>query len=40
MDSRTAFLLALDGKKAPSQKVVDSGESLSSNILNILKNKY
>ena len=40
MDSRTAFLLALDGKKAPSQKVADSGESLSSNILNILKNKY
>ena len=40
MDSRTAFLLALDGKKAPSQKVPDSGESLSSNILNILKNKY
>ena len=40
MDAKTAFLLALDGKKAPSQKVVDSGESLSSNILNILKNKY
>ena len=40
MDSKTAFLLALDGKKAPSQKVADSGESLSSNILNILKNKY
>ena len=40
MDSRTAFLLALDGKKAPSQKMADSGESLSSNILNILKNKY
>ena len=40
MDSRTAFLLALDGKKAPSQKVADSSESLSSNILNILKNKY
>ena len=40
MDSRTAFLLALDGKKAPSQKLADSGESLSSNILNILKNKY
>ena len=40
MDSRTAFLLALDGKKAPSKKVADSGESLSSNILNILKNKY
>lgn len=40
MDSRTAFLLALDGKKTPSQKVADSGESLSSNILNILKNKY
>ena len=40
MDSRTAFLLALDGKKAPSQKVADSGESFSSNILNILKNKY
>ena len=40
MDSRTAFLLALDGKKAPTQKVADSGESLSSNILNILKNKY
>ena len=39
MDSRTAFLLALDGKKAPT-KVADSGESLSSNILNILKNKY
>lgn len=40
MDSKTAFLLALDGKKAPSQKLADSGESLSSNILNILKNKY
>ena len=40
MDAKTAFLLALDGKKAPSQKVADSGESLSSNILNILKNKY
>ena len=40
MDSRTAFLLALDGKKAPSQKMADSSESLSSNILNILKNKY
>lgn len=40
MDSRTAFLLALDGKKAPTQKVADSGESLSSNILNILNNKY
>ena len=40
MDSRTAFLLALDGKKAPSQKVADSGESFSSNILNILNNKY
>ena len=40
MDGRTAFLLALDGKKAPSQKVADSSESLSSNILNILKNKY
>ena len=40
MDSRTAFLLALDGKKAPLQKVADSSESLSSNILNILKNKY
>ena len=40
MDSRTAFLLALDGKKAPSQKMADSGESFSSNILNILNNKY
>ena len=40
MDAKTAFLLALDGKKAPSQKMADSGESLSSNILNILKNKY
>ena len=40
MDAKTAFLLALDGKKAPSQKLADSGESLSSNILNILKNKY
>lgn len=40
MDAKTAFLLALDGKKAPSQKVADSGENLSSNILNILKNKY
>ena len=40
MDSKTAFLLAIDGKKAPSQKLADSGESLSSNILNILKNKY
>ena len=40
MDSRTAFLLALDGKKAPTQKMADSGESFSSNILNILKNKY
>ena len=40
MDSRTAFLLALDGKKAPTQKIADSGESFSSNILNILNNKY
>ena len=40
MDAKTAFLLALDGKKAPSQKMADSGESLSSNIVNILKNKY
>ena len=40
MDSRTAFLLALDGKKAPTQKVADSGESFSSNILNILNSKY
>ena len=40
MDSRTAFLLALDGKKTPTQKVADSGESFSSNILNILNNKY
>ena len=40
MDSRTAFLLALDGKKAPTQKMADSGESFSSNILNILNNKY
>ena len=40
MDSRTAFLLALDGKKAPTQKVADSAESFSSNILNILNNKY
>ena len=40
MDAKTAFLLALDGKKASSQKVADSGESLSSNILNILNNKY
>ena len=40
MDSRTAFLLALDGKKAPTQKVADSGENFSSNILNILNNKY
>ena len=40
MDAKTAFLLARDGKKAPSQKGADSGESLSSNILNILKNKY
>lgn len=40
MDAKTAFLLALDGKKAPSQKVADSGENFSSNILNILKNKY
>ena len=40
MDSRTAFLLALDGKKAPTQKIADSGESFSSNILNILNSKY
>ena len=40
MDAKTAFLLALDGKKAPTQKVADSGENFSSNILNILKNKY
>ena len=40
MDAKTAFLLALDGKKAPTQKVADSGESFSSNILNILNNKY
>ncbi len=40
MDAKTAFLLALDGKKAPTQKVADSGENFSSNILNILNNKY
>ena len=40
MDAKTAVLLAQDGKKEPSQKVADSGESLKSNILNILKNKY
>ena len=40
MDAKTAFLLALDSKKAPTQKVADSGENFSSNILNILNSKY
>lgn len=40
LDSKTAFLMALDSKKQTSHKTADSGESFSSNILNILNNKY
>ena len=40
LDSKTAFLMALDSKKQTSHKTADSGESVSSNILKLLKEKY
>ena len=40
LDSKTAFLMALDSKKQTSHKIADSGESVSSNILKLLKEKY
>ena len=40
LDSKTAFLMALDSKKQPSHKTADSGDSVSSNILKLLKEKY
>ena len=40
LDSKTAFLMALDSKKQPSHKTSDSGDSVSSNILKLLKEKY
>ena len=40
LDSKTAFLMALDSKKQTSHKMSDSGESVSSNILKLLKEKY
>lgn len=40
LDSKTAFLMALDSKKQTSHKTSDSGESVSSNILKLLKEKY
>lgn len=40
LDSKTAFLMALDSKKQTSHKMADSGESVSSNILKLLKEKY
>ena len=39
LDSKTAFLMALDSKKQPSHKTSDS-DSVSSNILKLLKEKY
>ena len=39
LDSKTAFLMALDSKKQPSHKTADS-DSVSSNILKLLKEKY
>lgn len=39
LDSKTAFLMAVDGKKQSSHKMSD-GESVSSGILKILKEKY
>ena len=40
LDSKTAFLMAVDSKKQTSHKTSDSGESVSSNILKLLKEKY
>lgn len=37
LDSKTAFLMALDSKKQTSHKTADSGESISSNILKLLQ---
>lgn len=39
LDSKTAFLMAIDSKKQSSHKTSD-GESVSSNILKLLKEKY
>lgn len=39
LDSKTAFLMAMDNKKQSSHKTSDS-ESVSSNILKLLKEKY
>ena len=39
LDSKTAFLMALDSKKQTSHKIADS-DSVSSNILKLLKEKY
>lgn len=39
LDSKTAFLMAIDSKKQTSHKTSD-GESVSSNILKLLKEKY
>lgn len=39
LDSKTAFLMAMDSKKQLSHKTSD-GESVSSNILRLLKEKY
>lgn len=39
LDSKTAFLMAMDSKKQSSHKTSD-GESVSSNILKLLKEKY
>jgi hypothetical protein len=39
LDSKTAFLMAMDSKKQTSHKTAD-GESVSSNILKLLKEKY
>jgi hypothetical protein len=40
LDSKTAFLMAIDSKKQSSHKTSDGGESVSSNILKLLKEKY
>lgn len=37
LDSKTAFLMALDSKKQTSHKTADSGKSISSNILKLLQ---
>ena len=40
MDSKTAFLLALDSKKQTTHHKTSDSESISSNILKLLKEKY